>query len=927
MVHQRIKTQLVVAALQLLILVLVCAIDSIGQDVRFRRVSLEQGLPQSYVNHIAEDADGFLWVATQDGLGRYDGRTMDVYRHRPGDPFSIAGNNVYRLVLGVDRRMHAWTAGGHSVFNSRSGRWSQSADTSMVDAVRSHPLQRIDDGVVNVTYTDRRGRLWVGTVQKGLVVTDPGERYRSEEFSTAAPEQRRLPVNDVWAMCEDRNGRMWVGLNGGGVVVIQDMQIVARYQYDAGSNTSLSSNVVRVLYQDAIGTMWVGTHGGGLCQYDPYAHAVSLLRPSVVRGGATDNFTRAIAKYDSASLVVGLRTGILRTNHNLSRATMIAQWESEYNQIGAARALVFDRFGQLWVGSERKGVGILKPGARTIRWLPVDPRYPYRRTVHFLAMADDDHVIVGTDDGIGVIAATTLQQEWYGVQQSPDPENPRVAISSIALLEHDRELWKNDLLIGTEYGLYRGPLGGPYRQIICRDSLAVRPNINIIRTLEVDQEVVYAATWGGGIRVINLRDGTERIIDSRHGLPSTTVYAAYVLPNQQLVASTNAGIVLWDVALNRLVRHITPHHGAQDYEFNSWSHSKLGPDRFAFGGISGVNVISIADLPVPPAPRVVVEHADEERITARAIALSATDVLRYRYKLHHNDSAWTTASAVDVVPASLSPGSYVLQVQAGYATRNHAEPLAYGPLTTYAFVVPVPVWQSWWAIGAGLLGTTGVVWSMASRVARRRAQRHLEKEQALNLERVRIARDLHDDVGTGLAKIVILAEQTNRDAIREIATTAQEVIDSVRSIVWVMKSSDTRLGTTIGYVQSKVADLMQDAGIAFRYEELGLGEFQLDALAMRNIVLAVKEIATNIVRHSRATSVQMIVRVAHRVLTIDVRDNGVGFTRPVSSGHGLANIAERVAETGGVVSIDSDHGSGTRVLLTIPLSSELKGKS
>lgn len=903
--------------LRYIFIILVIGTPLLAQEVRFRRIGVEQGLPQSYVNQLSEDAQGFLWIGTQDGVARFDGRRMDVYRRVPGDSTSIAGNNVFDLLLAQDGRLYAHTGDGRCWFDPARNVWHRYA-TSPPPARHAPGRVQVHDGSVNITYTDRRGRLWVATARDGLYVTDPASSttYR---FTTSAEPQQRLPVNDVWALCEDSRGRMWVGLNGGGLVIVDTMRIVARYRHIPSEQTSLSSDVVRVLYEDAIGTMWIGTHGGGLCQFDPYAHVVPLLRPTLRNIGRTDDFVRAIASRDGRTLMVGLRTGIMQTDASLSSASMVVQWDDEVDRVGAARALAYAPDGSLWIGTERRGVGVLRRGSRSVQWLPsADPKRIMRQTVSFVGVADSAHMLVGTDDGIARISISTLQQQWFDVPQSPDPTNLHMAVSS--MVRRDRD----EYLVGTEHGLFRGPLGATATKIDCPDQLVIRPNIDVIRTIEIVDDVAYVATWGAGIRRIDLRSGKERVIDSRIGFPNNTVYAAYPLSSGRILASTNAGIVIWNDNAQRVERILTPAHGAQEYEFNSWSHASLGNGRYALGGIRGLNVVNVTNLAVLPPPRTVIvtdtlAHGDV-RVYVRPIALSVVEPITYRIKLHATDTSWTATPTVDLLLSSLSSGTYHLHVQARYASGE------YGPVAELQFVVPTPAWRSWWAIAGTFIMLTAGVWSAATSVARRREARRLEQERVLNQERVRIARDLHDDVGTGLAKIVIMAENStleqDQKSIRAIADTAQEVIDSVRSIVWVMKSSDDRLATTIGYVQAKVSDLMYDKGIAFTYEEILSRDRSIDTITMRNIVLATKEIATNIVRHSRATNVAMYVRDQQDVLTVDIRDNGSGFeVGKQRTGNGLHNIHERMTESGGSVAIESSPGEGTRIVLTIPLQS------
>ena len=897
------------------ILLALCApAFSSGQEYRFGRIGLSEGLPQSYVNQITQDARGYIWVGTQDGLGRFDGRNMVVYRHRPGDSTSIAGNNVSDLFLGADSLIYARTPNGLCRFDAPTNSWRRTTIFAP-RRLKSPSLQQIHDGNVNVAYVDRSGRLWTASVSSGLSVTDPHARttYR---YSTTEQSTRRLPCNDVWALCEDAHGRMWVGLNGGGVVIIDSMHVTQRLNHDPMDPASISSNIIRFLYEDNIGTMWIGTHGGGLCHYDPYCHLLPILQPTRRIERIQDNFIRGLCSDGAGNLYIGLRTGILQTDTVLRTSRMAASWASDYVRIGAARALHVDGNGRLWIGSEQKGLGFMRKGSSSIQWLTYDRvRHPLRKAVSCIVPDGKDHVLVGTDDGIARVNLRSLNSEWFPVPASPIPDDKRISVSAITRIED------GDYLVGTEFGLYRGQLGGSLTKIVCPDAQCQKPNIDIIRSIEVHKGRAYVATWGGGVRCIDLQTGRERVVDSRSGLPNNTTYAAYKVDDSDLVIPTNAGIILWDLSYNKVRRQITQSQGAQSLEFNSWSHHRIGPQSFAFGGINGMNIFRSRDIVNPPPPTVVLDssssNSDGVRYTARAIALSSALSVTYRCTLISSDTVRYETTSPEIVLSTLAPGTYTLIVQASYVGGS------YGNAAIATFTIPKRFWQSWWFYLATLLSSATGIWFVATRVTTKREKRRHEAERHVHEERVRIARDLHDDVGTGLAKIVIMAENAAADqdneSIRSIADTAQQVIDSVRSIVWVMKSNDDRLAATIGYIQSKVADLMSDKGISFSYDELLTKEHLIDAIAMRNIVLSTKEIATNIVRHSQASSVSMFVRDTHGALTVELRDNGIGFDPSRSHrGSGLLNIRERMMEIGGRVEISSSN-EGTRFVLSVPL--------
>jgi signal transduction histidine kinase len=539
-------------------------------------------------------------------------------------------------------------------------------------------------------------------------------------------------------------------------------------------------------------------------------------------------------------------------------------------------------------------------------------------------------VLIGMDNRIARVHHRTYATEWYSVPDSPLPAEPLVPVSAIV------RLGEGDYLVGTEFGLYRGPLTDLTRKVRCPDSQAVRPNIDIIRSIEVEVEggdtVAYVATWGGGVRCINLTTQHETVIDSRRGLPSNTTYAAYAAhasSGQRLLISSNAGVIVWDLQSDGVDRVLTPLQGAQSYEFNSWSHARISQGLIALGGVDGLNLCSLESMAVPPPPTVTIMRngvsARDVWYTATAIALSGAAEVVYRYRLH-DDEPWISSSDVAIHTADLSAGDYTLQVQAGYRTGGS---VTYGPVTHAQWSVPVPWWRSWWSISAVAMMIAGSVWWSATAVAARRERHRSEQERLVHQERVRIARDLHDDVGTGLTRLVLLADQAEPDraSVSRIAHTAQDVIERVRSIVWVMKATDRSMLRTVEYVRSKIADMFHHAGMTFTSTVEITADGDADPMVMRSVVLALQEAATNVVRHSQASHVRMKVWCDSNVLHILLEDDGIGFDVSGShAGNGLQHIVARASEAGGTAHIASQPGQGTVVQLTLPIKPLTPGR-
>jgi signal transduction histidine kinase/ligand-binding sensor domain-containing protein len=300
----------------------------------------------------------------------------------------------------------------------------------------------------------------------------------------------------------------------------------------------------------------------------------------------------------------------------------------------------------------------------------------------------------------------------------------------------------------------------------------------------------------------------------------------------------------------------------------------------------------------------------------------------YTYLLEGSgDPAWSTPSIQSNINfVNLPPGKYTLRVAARFPTGLYPEQSA-----AYSFVIRPPWWQTWWFRSAAILVLAGVVLlSIRGYTARRLTKQRiaLEKKQAIEKERTRIATDMHDDLGAGLSRIKFLSETIGikkqqqlpiEEEITGIREYSHEMIDKMGEIVWALNEKNDSLSDLLSYTRSYASEYLLQAGIRCTVEAPGefpsrfvSGEFR------RNVYLTIKEALHNVVKHSAAERVYIRLEVG-RELAITIRDDGTGFDsnhiRPFSNG--LQNMQKRIRDIGGTLSIRS--GSGTTLYLSVPL--------
>ena len=199
----------------------------------------------------------------------------------------------------------------------------------------------------------------------------------------------------------------------------------------------------------------------------------------------------------------------------------------------------------------------------------------------------------------------------------------------------------------------------------------------------------------------------------------------------------------------------------------------------------------------------------------------------------------------------------------------------------------------------------------------------LEQQTARQQERVRIAADLHDELGAGLTRIVMLSEPVGGGNLDKIHRAALEMTQELDEIVWAVNPKNDRLDRLAMYLDAYAQEMLDVSGIESRVDfPVPLPQRTVTAQVRHSLFLAFKESLTNIVRHSKARRVQLHLTERPDGFSLIIEDDGCGFNVSKAkddSGNGLGNMHERLAAVGGRCTINSALGSGTRVEFELPL--------
>jgi len=232
------------------------------------------------------------------------------------------------------------------------------------------------------------------------------------------------------------------------------------------------------------------------------------------------------------------------------------------------------------------------------------------------------------------------------------------------------------------------------------------------------------------------------------------------------------------------------------------------------------------------------------------------------------------------------------------------------------------------------LGTTIAVVHYLSTQKLQRQLENLRQQEALERERARIARDMHDRLGASLTQVSLLGElvESDKESPEEVAAHAQQISQTAREttqaldeIVWTVNPSNDTLDSLITYVCKNAQDYLAVAGVKYRLDvPARLPGAVISPEVRHNVFLASKEAITNVVRHSQASAVSIRLSLDASIFILEIEDNGCGVVElddtKGRSRNGLRNMRKRMEDIGGSFSIGRAPEQGTRVRLIVPIT-------
>jgi signal transduction histidine kinase/ligand-binding sensor domain-containing protein len=302
-------------------------------------------------------------------------------------------------------------------------------------------------------------------------------------------------------------------------------------------------------------------------------------------------------------------------------------------------------------------------------------------------------------------------------------------------------------------------------------------------------------------------------------------------------------------------------------------------------------------------------------------------LLLYSYRVEKG--AWSTpAENKQLILPRLAPGTHRIEIKATADGVHWSEQ----PLLIQ-FAIHPPFWATWWFRTMVItLLLIIIIWWVRFLSTRKMKLKilELEKQQAIEKERNRLSRDMHDDLGSGLTKISILSEVVKKkidpnpqveNYLENISDSSRELVQNLNNIIWALNPGNDRLQALLAYTREYAARFLEGCQVNFEYQN-SLHSFDqpVTEQVKRNLFLVIKESLNNAVKHGKPTLVKLWVELKNgNQLCIRLEDNGVGFTPTNATlGNGLKNMEKRMREIGGSFSIHAIT-QGTVTTIMYPL--------
>lgn len=899
----------------------------------------KDGLPVNTIRNVTQSADGYLWLATDEGVVRFDGARFVTFGPESTPAiakgiFTVAATRGGDLWIGTFRdgairlrnnQIESFTTENGLVSNSVRAIY-EARDGSIWFGTQSGGVSRLKDNVFT-NFTNNRlvgnsswafaetndGSLWIGTsdnlirykkgsltsfdVADGMIAgksiralcVDQDDRlwiggknglsvWHNGAFNNYA-KQVNLKESRVYDIHEDNHGNIWIGTYGGGITRFRN-GISTTFSAEQG----LSNDVIMALFEDNEGSLWVATESGGLNQF----HDGSIT-PLSVREGLVDNSVWSILESQNGDLWFGTDGGLSRLRNGEFR-----NFTTENGlPVKSPWSLRETRDGMLWIGSRSHGLTRLQ---NSDRFQPVElPLQIFDGVVRAIYEDRLGNLWFATA-GDGLLRWRNNEKKLFTVEDGLANDNVYTLLET-----RDGTLW-----IGTHKGLQQFSND----KFLTFSQLDGLPS-DWIRALHEDAD---GALWIGTDKgLARLKNKQITAFTTRDGLFHDALHAILSDDAGNLWVSCNTGIFrvskseLEQFERGEIRKFKSIVYGVSDGMKSREANGGLQPagwrsrdGKLWFATAAGAVMIDPSNLRENHLPlNVIIEEiafdqktqqaveklnvpADINRVEFRFSApnFRAPEKLKFEYQLVGYDDNWHEAesSQRQIAYTNLPPGNYTFRVKAdgnSSAAQNEAG-------TSLAFYVEPRFYQTIWFYLLCAGAATGVGFLLYNW----RLQQVKSRFAMVLAERTRIAREIHDTLAQGFVGTTLQLEAAEamfdaapeqaKEHLAQAKTLAKRSLSEARRTIWELRHESETNFNLAAELEKFVARAVAKMSVTATFRIVGT-ERKLPGAVAENLYRIVQEAFINALKHSRAKRVEVELHFEPHDVFIVVTDNGKGF--------------------------------------------------
>lgn len=945
------------------------------------------------VTAITSDHTGQLWVATTTGLILVDPVTFKATRlsERAGVPDQLRNGLVQSFF--EDRQGHMWvgTETGLFRFDFTTNRFARIAYGENAVTVSANQVKTING--------DQTGHIWVGTFNGLFRFAPDGTLLQS--FKYQANDAHSISSDMIYAVAAENRQTLWICTDGGLNLMDTRTGKVTRYAPDARSSFSLTNKSIRSILIDKQGIFWLGTYKGGVNKFDKNLTTFALKRSNPYDPhGLSASFVTSFAEKSNGDLFVGTDGGGLNLYHRktnlFTKIPVLPQ-----NRPGCSGLAIMSlelSADKLWIGSFQDGLFALNTQTGQYRQFIQGASLSSLNNNDIFALMTDKQgkLWVGTNGGgINVFDPVTQQFERYFDAGIP------TAKRMIPLNGYIRDILqdKNGNIWIASHGTGVAIFDPVRKKSVQYDKLnSTLPGNNVLSLHQDSKGAIWLGTAGEGLARFNAKTHSFTVFDQRAGLTSGVINKILEDAQGRIWVSTDQGVSYLDQTTKKFINY-SPHNGLQNNTFILGAGIRTQDSLLFFGGIQGFNYLNTSTLrqstnPMPvllkelrvgnksitPADSATLsEHisvaksihlAYKQNFTLSYAALNYSDPSQtvYRYRLDGFDSEWHDAGTSQTAGyTNLSPGTYRFEVQAknhngnwnsrGAAVEIVVEPPFY--MTVYAYV-----FYALSFLGLMLLIRHRGIQRLKNRFRQEQLEREIERKRELDEMKIKFLTNLSHEFRTPISLILAPLDQLlNRAAAAENTPHLQGIKRNARRLLNLvdqlldfknLQEHESKLepmkGEIVSFIQETSESfryLSQTKGIDYVFEsQVSSLYMDFDANKIERIILNLLSNAFKYTRRGGKVTLSLSqAEDARQWLYIKVSDTGVGIPAEKhakiferffqhdaaasilnqGSGIGLSIVREFVQMHHGSIHVDSTPGKGSTFTVMLPCGISVAG--